>query len=172
MSANENARSTGNSPAEPALLDVLLTPHRSLSPRGFVVLMTAVCAVSFAAGLAFYIMGAWPVVGFFGLDVLLIYLAFRINYRHGRIYETLRLTRRALTVERGDHWGKVSRWRLQPAWIQVLVDDSLRHESRLTLRSHGRSVTIGTFLTAEERLDLAKALRGALTKLHCLPEPV
>lgn len=172
MSANETALSAGNSPAEPALFDVLLTPHRSLSPRGFVVLMTAVCAVSFAAGLAFYIMGAWPVVGFFGLDALLIYLAFRINYRHGRAYETLRLTRRSLTVERVDHGGTVSRWRLQPTWIQVLVDESLRHERPLTLRSHGRSVTVGAFLTAQERLELAKALRGALAKLRCLPEPV
>jgi len=172
MSVNENALSIGNSPAEPAHFDVLLTPHRSLSPRGFVFLMAAVCAVSFAAGLAFYMMGAWPVVAFFGLDVLLIYLAFRINYRHGRMYESLRLTRGALTVKRVDHWGEVSRWRLQPAWIQVLVDESPRHASRLTLRSHGRSVTIGAFLTVEERRDLAKALRGALTKLRCLPEPV
>ena len=45
--------------------------------------------VSFAAGAMFFVVGAWPVVGFLGLDLLLIYLAFRASYRSGRAYETL-----------------------------------------------------------------------------------
>ncbi len=153
------------------LFDATLTPHRSLSPRGFVILMAVICAVSFVAGMVFFLAGAWPVVGFLGLDVLLIYVAFRINYRHGRVFETLELTRQDLVVRRVDHWGKESRWRFQPVWLQVLIDEPPAHDSQLTLRSHGRSVTIGTFLTSDERLDLAKALRRALAKLRCAPEP-
>ena len=150
----------------PLLFDALLTPHRSLSPRGFMVLMAAICAFSFSAGLGFFLAGAWPVVGFLGLDVLLVYVAFRINFRHGRMYETLRLSREALTVQRVDHWGKVKRWLFQPAWLQVLIDDPPRQESQLTLRSHGRSVRVGAFLTPAERLGVAKALRRALARLH------
>jgi len=155
--------------AEPLLFDALLTPHRSLPPRGFLLLMLVICAVSFATGLLFFVIGAWPVVGFLGLDVLLIYIAFRINYRRGRMHETLQLTRDDLTVRRVDHWGGVETWRFQPAWLQVQIDDPPRHESQLTLRSHGRALAIGSFLTAEERADLAKALRRALAEARATP---
>src|SRR4026209_2898607 len=73
----------------------VLTPHRSLGPKGFMVLMGAVCAVSFGTGLLFYLLGAWPVIGFMGLDVALIYIAFRLNYRPARLSQTEPLTPRA-----------------------------------------------------------------------------
>ncbi len=153
------------------LFDVMLTQHRSLSPRGFIILMAAICLVSFSAGLGFYLAGAWPVVGFLGLDVLLIYVAFKINYRHGRAYETLHLTRDRLLIQRVDHWGEVSEWQFQPAWLQVLIDDPPRRDSQLMVRSHGKSLAIGKFLTIDERLDLAKALRAALRQVHRAPDP-
>ena len=148
--------------AEDLFFDARLTPHRSLSPRDFLVLMGAIGAVSFGAGLGFLLIGAWPVIGFMGLDVALVYLAFRINYRDGRMYETLRLSRGNLVVERVNHGGKRNTWRFQPYWLQVLIDDPPCHDSPLTLRSHGRSLSIGRFLTPAERLDLAQALRAAL----------
>ncbi len=152
-----------------AVFDVLLTPHRSLSPRGFLMLMGLVCAISFTAGLIFYLAGAWPVVGFLGLDVLLIYVAFRVNYRRADMYETLHMTPRTLTVRRVNHWGEESRWSFQPAWLQILMDDPPGHSSQLTLRSHGNSVVIGSFLTPGERLDLASALRSALAETRSVP---
>lgn len=158
--------------SEPVVFDAVLTPHRSLPPRGFVILMSAVCAVSFAAGLVFFLVGAWPVVGFLGLDVLLIYLAFRLSYRSGRCYETVSLTRAALTVSRVDARGRGRSWRFQPTWLQVVMDDPPEHHSQLTLRSHGESLSIGAFLAPEERLDLARALRRALADLRCAPRPV
>src|SRR5712671_3378683 len=87
--------------------DAVLQPHRSLSPTGFWILMAAVTGLSFAAGIAFLLMGAWPIFGFFGLDVALLYLAFRLNYRSGRLVETVRLTDRQLTVRRLHPGGKV-----------------------------------------------------------------
>ena len=87
-------------PQEPSRFSAVLTPHRSLGPKGFMVLMGAVCAVSFGTGLFFYLLGAWPVVGFMGLDVALIYVAFRLNFRALRLYETVDLTPDALTVTR------------------------------------------------------------------------
>ena len=155
--------------ARDALLELRLRPHRSLSPRGFVILMTAIGAISFTAGLAFFLAGAWPVVGFLGLDVLLIYVAFRINYRQARMYETLHLTSRSLTVRRVDPRGGETRWRFEPTWLQVLLDEPPGHGSPLTLRSHGKSLSIGGFLTAEERRDLANALRTALGEARSLP---
>ena len=153
------------------VFDALLTPHRSLSPRGFLVFMAAVCATGFAAGLLSVLAGAWPVMAFLGLVVALIYIAFRINYRHGRMHETLALTRRDLTVRRVDHRGRVASWRFHPTWLQVLIDDPPRHHSQLVLRSHGRNLVIGALLTPAERFDLAAALRRALARAKCAPRP-
>lgn len=151
------------------IFDAVLTPHRSLTPRGFLLLMVTVSGISFVAGLFFYLVGAWPVVGFLGLDVLLIYLAFHVNYRHARLREVVRLTRDDLTVQRINQWGEVKSWRFQPTWLQVLMDDPPEHHSQLLLRSHGRTLAIGDFLTPQERLDLARALRRALAKARCAP---
>ncbi|NIA71985.1 DUF2244 domain-containing protein [Pelagibius litoralis] len=146
------------------LFDAELTPHRSLPPRGFLLLMAGVSAISFGAGLLFFLMGAWPVIGFLGADVLLIFLAFKINYRRGRLAEHLQLTAGDLTVTRVWPGGRSKSWQFQTAWLQILLDDPPKHDSPLVLRSHGRSLTIGSFLTKEERADLARALRSALAE--------
>lgn len=162
----EQASTTGEElPREP-LFDAVLHPHRSLSRTGFVILMVGVSTVCFAAGVAFVSIGAWPVFGFFGLDVLLIFLAFRANYRWGRMYETVLLTEDTLTVERVSPDGRVNRWRFQPYWLRVSIDNPPRHDSALTLSSHGKALVIGAFLTPEERLELGLALREALHKLR------
>ena len=148
--------------AGPIYFDALLRPNRSLSPLGFWIVMGLIGAVSFAAGIAFSLQGAWPVVGFFGLDVALIYWAFKASYRSGRLHETVRLTDDALEVQRISPSGRVEIWRYQPYWIQVDMDNPPDHDSQLTLRSHGRSLTIGAFLSPDERLELAEALRSAL----------
>jgi len=149
---------------EPMLLDLVLYPHRSLSPQGFTILMAAIAAVSFCAGLAFFLMGAWPIVGFFGLDVALIYWAFKASYRSGRAREIIRLTPRELTVERVAPSGRRKRWTFQPYWLRVALEERPGRASRLTLRSHGREFAIGDFLTPAERDEVAAALRFALAK--------
>jgi len=149
-----------------------LAPHRSLAPQGFLLLMGSIGLISFAAGIAFYLAGAWPVVGFLGLDVLLVYLAFRINYRRGNLREILELTRDDLHVRRIDHRGRETSWHFQPYWLQVNIDEPPDHHSQLLLSSHGRSLAVGSFLAPEERLDLAQALRRALGEIRCLPHPV
>jgi uncharacterized membrane protein len=163
MNAKDNDR---------VLFDAILTPHRSLSPRGFLILISALCVVSFLGGAFFFLLGAWPVAGFLALDAALVYIAFRINYRRARMYETLRLTREALTVRRVDHRGGENRWRFQPAWLQILLDDPPASGSPLTLRSHGQSLAIGGFLTAEERRGLAEALAAALAEARSVPQIV
>src|SRR5713226_2720949 len=96
--------------AQPELFSALLTPHRSLNSTGFLVLMGFLSAVSFAAGLAFLLMGAWPVLGFFALDVLAIYWAFRINFRHAKATEEIRVTSSELCLRRVSHRGHVMEW--------------------------------------------------------------
>jgi uncharacterized membrane protein len=150
--------------SEPVLLDVMLTPNRSLPPLGFALLMGAISLVSFGAGMAFYLIGAWPVVGFLGLDVLLVYIAFKVSFHRMRAFETLRLTEQALVYERVNPAGVRKRWTFQPYWLRVEFDDPPQHASELRLRSRGHAVTVGAFLAPPERRDLAAALREALHK--------
>lgn len=153
-------------PAEPVLFDVILAPNRSLPPLGFAILMAAISLVSFGAGLAFYLIGAWPVVGFLGLDVLLVYIAFKVSFYRMRAFETLHLTEQTLVYERVNPAGVRKRWTFQPYWLRVELDDPPSHGSQLRLRSHGHAVVIGAFLAPPEREDLATALREALQKVR------
>ena len=150
-------------PAQPELFSALLTPHRSLNRAGFLVLMGFLSAVSFAAGLAFLLMGAWPVLGFFGLDVLAIYWAFRINFRDARATEEIRVTPSELRVRRVSHRGHVVEWVLNPLWVQL--DRKCHAEfgiEKLYLVSSGRRVSVARFLGADEKASFAKALTAAL----------
>jgi uncharacterized membrane protein len=144
------------------LFDAILTPHRSLPPPGFAVLTSVVAAVNIGLGMSFMLRGAWPIFAFCALDVLLFYVLFRLNYRSARMYERVRLLPDELIVERHDVGGRMRSWTFQPYWLRVAMDDPPRHDSQLVLRSHGRALTIGSFLSPAERLDLAQALRRAL----------
>jgi uncharacterized membrane protein len=149
--------------AQPKLFSALLTPHRSLSRTGFVVLMAFLSVVSFAAGLAFLLMGAWPVFGFFGLDVLVVYWAFRINFRHAKATEEISITPSELRVRRVSHRGHVVEWVLNPLWVRL---DQKTHAEfgieKLYLVSRGRRVSVANFLGADEKASFAKALTAAL----------
>jgi uncharacterized membrane protein len=148
---------------QPELFSARLTPHRSLNRTGFLVLMAFITVISFAAGVVFWWIGAWPVFGFFGLDVLVIYWAFRINFRSARAFEEISVTPSELRVRRVSHRGHVMEWVLNPLWVQL---DQKTHAEfgieRLYLVSRGRRVSIGSFLGPDEKASFAKALVAAL----------
>ncbi|MGZ5874621.1 MAG: DUF2244 domain-containing protein [Bradyrhizobium sp.] len=155
---------TGNDfDPQPELFAALLTPHRSLNRTGFLVVMAFISVVSFAAGLAFLLMGAWPVLGFFGLDALAIYWAFRINFRRAKASEEILVTPSELRVRRVSHRGHVMEFVLNPLWVQL---DRKTHPEygieRLYLVSRGRRVAIASFLGPEEKASFANALSAAL----------
>jgi len=147
---------------DPSRFSAVLTPHRSLGPKGFMVLMAAVCLVSFGTGLFFYLLGAWPVIGFMGLDVALIYAAFRLNFRALRRYETVDLTHDALTVTRVAPSGQSQSWSFNPYWVRLSVKPRIGRSSELSIASHGQRLVFASFLTDEEREDFATALSSAL----------
>src|ERR1700748_1537991 len=150
-------------PEEPELFSALLTPHRSLNRTGFIVLMGFLSVVSFAAGVAFWMMGAWPVFGFFGLDVLLVYWAFKVNFRRAKATEEISVTASELRVRRVSHRGHVAEWGLNPLWVRL--DQEGHEEFRiepLYLVSRGRRSAIANFLGPDEKASFAKALLAAL----------
>jgi uncharacterized membrane protein len=148
---------------EPTIFSAVLTPHRSLSPRGVAMLMLGLGGLSFATGMVFLLAGAWPVFGFFGLDVLLVYWAFQVSYRRARAYELVTVTPSELTVRRVNHQGRMREWTLNPVWVRL---DRVTHAEfgieRLFLVSHGRRLPIAAFLGPEEKASFALALSAAL----------
>ncbi len=148
------------SQAEPPVFEILLKPHRSLGPKGFIILIALVALVNFGAGLAFWLLGAWPVFAFCGADIVLVWLAFKYSYRQARAREYIRLERDALLVRRTDLHGREKVWRLEPYWLRVecAEDDS----AKLRVWTHGKALTLGAFLSPDERRVLARALDEAL----------
>lgn len=149
-------------PAAPPPFRAALMPYRSLSRSGFIVLMSAIGFVGFAAGTAFLMIGAWPVLGFFGLDVALVWLAFKLNYRAGRQLETIEIADGRLTLTHVDRHGRQRVTELPATWIDVRLRESVDGRTAIALASHGREHPFGGFLTDEERREFAPVLRDAL----------
>jgi uncharacterized membrane protein len=149
--------------SEPTIFSAVLTPHRSLGPTGFLIFMLVLGGISFVAGMLFLIAGAWPVFGFFGLDVLLVYWAFRVNYRSARAYEQVTVTPSELTVRKVSYHGAVREWTLNPVWVRLKRDEHAEFGvQRLFLVSGGRHLPIASFLGAREKESFASALAAAL----------
>lgn len=149
------------------LFDAVLYPHRSLSPRGVRRLIWGVGAALTAVAVYFTALGAWPVLPFFGCELLLIVWAFRANARDGRMFERLRLTPEELTVAHVRPSGRKQQHRFAPPhWLSVDLETRPGGDNALWLASHGRTLQVGRFLTPEERAGLADALRDALRQLR------
>jgi uncharacterized membrane protein len=146
----------------PLHFDAVLHPQRSLSRKGFLIVMIMVGAISFVGGMIFLMMGAWPVFGFFGLDAALIYIAFRRNFRDGERYERVSLGDDSLEVLQVAPGGAETRATFQPYWTRVLVDN----DGCLVLRSHGRTMELGRFLVEHEKESFRVALEEALREFR------
>ena len=153
----------GNPFHEPVLFEARLSPHRSLSPAGFAIVMSALAAASFAVGVSFLMIGAWPVCGFFGLDVALVWLAFRLNYRAARAYEDIRMTPNLLSVRQVSAKGTARETAFNPRWVRLeKTEDELYGVTRVALLSRGIFLIVGAFLPPLYKDELAKRLDAAL----------
>ena len=151
------------------LFTATLSPYRSLSRRGFNTLMAFFGVISFTAGMIFVNMGAWPVFGFFGLDVLLVYLAFRRNYMDARAIEQIDLSPAVLLVRKVSALGRETEYSFNPYWTRLIVDRRSHGIAGLSLVSSGRRLAIGTFLGPNERVPFANALQSALSAARAIP---
>ena len=145
-----------------------LRPYRSLGRKGFVILMTALIFLNFVAGTAFYMLGAWPVAPFLGLDVILVWWAFRKNYSDSLKEEQIEVTAHELILRRFDHDKQREELRFTRDWVKVELEEDKDRDliGRLFLRFRGERTEIGRFLGAHDRQEVADLLRGALAKPH------
>jgi len=148
--------------ASETAFEALLYPNRSLPNSGFIVLMSIVIGVNVALGVMFTLIGAWPVLVFGGLDILLVWVAFKTSYAQGRLHERVRVTPDEMLISRVLPSGHEMRWSLQPYWTDIELDDPVRHESQIKIRTKGRVMVLGSFLSPKEREAFGKRLRGAI----------
>lgn len=141
----------------------ILTPHRSLGPNGFVILMLFIGAISFLSGMMFLSIGAWPVFGFFGLDAFLVWLAFRLNYASSKSYEEVYVSRTEIIIRKVGPGKRHQEFRFNPFWVRLSVtrlpDEGV---TKLSLTTHGQTVDLGNFLNPEDRTSFASAMATAL----------
>lgn len=159
-----NASPAAEHTAPTVFFDTVLQPHRSLPPTGFYIVMAVLGVASFAMGVGFLLLGAWPVCGFFGLDVALVYLAFRLNYRGARIREWLHLSDGRFAVERTGIKGDKRRWDFQAFWLRIILEELGEDSNRLLVASHGRSLVLASFLGPAQRRALAGDIAAALAR--------
>ena len=151
------------STSAPQTFKAVLTPHRSLGPTGFVLLMAVIGVVSFIAGIAFLMMGAWPVLGFLGLDVILIYWAFRQNYRDGRSAEIIEVAKDKIILTRIDPAGNETAIDFNTYWVRLALDERSDGRSYLSFVMSEEKTRIADFLSDGERREFADVLAGELT---------
>ena len=159
-------------PERTVLLDTVLRPHRSLGSAGFRWLMGAVTAFCLFVGVVFASVGAWPVSAFVGLDLLLVFMAFRWSYDSARAHERIRLDTENLHVMQASADGRARVCALQPYWLRIDFGPSGSPDRQLRLSSRGRSIVIGAFLAPEERAACAQMLRDAIRRWRSLPPGV
>ncbi|MSP74944.1 MAG: DUF2244 domain-containing protein [Rhodospirillaceae bacterium] len=138
-----------------------LSPHRSLSPAAFKWVIRGAIAANLAIGVPMLILGAWPVMGFMGLDIWLLWWLFKRSYLDARRSETLVLTDSELLVDRVAPDGEREEHRLDAYWLRLDVT-----EERLVAISKGNRLVLGRFLSPEERLALAERLKAALADMR------
>ncbi|WP_423065674.1 DUF2244 domain-containing protein [Devosia sp. CN2-171] len=133
--------------------------------RGFRAVIVMVAVLATIPGIIFFSMGAWPIVGFMGLDVGLIAWALLAHQRDGKRYEQVTLWPDQLELKQVDGTGKETLTRFNPFYVKLVIDrDFNERTTGLHLRTGERDIEVGTFLNTDEKSSFAKAFGTALKR--------
>lgn len=142
-----------------------LTPHRSLGHKGVRIVVAVVAIISTVSSLAFFSLGAWPIIGFMGLDVLLVWWALSANMKEGKRYEEVTLWRDQLELRQVDGHGRETLTRFNPHEVKLVVDRDINERTTgLHLRTRNADIELGSFLEPDEKSSFAKAFGTALKR--------
>ncbi|PWW00187.1 putative membrane protein [Hoeflea marina] len=145
------------------VFEATLTPYRSLGRTGFTVVMILAGGVTLTQIVIFAAARAWPVVGFAGLDMVLLVGAFWLSYRSGRASEYVQVSRTNLIIRKLAPSGRATEVRFNPFWTRF---DISRHEeigiTGMLVSGQGRQTEIGSFLNPLDKESFASAFQRAL----------
>ena len=145
------------------IFSATLRPYRSLGPRGMAILIAAIGGLSLSIGTYVWWIGAWPVIGFVGLDVLAIALAFKLNACAARAFEEVEVSRAAIIVRKVTAGGRSQELRFNPQWVRLELEEAEDEGViRITLRMRDQRVPVGAFLNPRDRETFARAFDAAL----------
>ena len=145
------------------IVSAMLRPHRSLGRRGMAILIAAIAGLSLSIGTFVWWIGAWPVIGFVGIDVAAIALAFHFNARAARAFEEVKVSRAAIILRKVTASGRAHELRFNPEWVRLEVEE-LEDEGvvRVALRMRDQRIPVGAFLNPRDRETFARAFGAAL----------
>ncbi|MCE2516452.1 MAG: DUF2244 domain-containing protein [Alphaproteobacteria bacterium] len=149
-----------------------LWPHRSLSPRAFKIMMMVLGGMMLSMGLVFFLIGAWPVIGFMGLEIAVLWMAFKLNYKAAKRRENLSATSTTFRIERVSPEGQTEVDELPSPWLKARLEpntppeDNLRVQQKLIVSSHGKQAEVGSFLHASEKQDLLPEIEDMLKRVQ------
>ena len=146
------------------LYSITLKPYRSLNKIGFITMMVVLCGFSFITGIIFMKKGAWPVFGFFGLDILLVYIFFRLSYKSGKEFEVINLTKKKLIIKKYKEKKIIKTYILDANWVKIQIQNPLEHSNKLQISSKNKSIIIGSFLRLDEKIEVLQNIENALRK--------
>ena len=148
---------------EPPVFAAELTPHRSLGLKGFRILLLIAGLLSLVHIFVFVVIGAWPIVFLFGLDFLLLFGAFWLNYRSARAREEVSVSRTDVSVRKFTPTGRMTEHRFNTFWARFNIS---RHEEigivSMQISDRRRATDVGSFLNRDDRETFATALACAL----------
>ena len=161
--SSSHSHSAADSKDQSPIYDIItLWPHRSLSKRSFAILLTILGVLALAIGLGFFLIGAWPVIGFMGLELLVLYVAFRLNYRDGKASEQLLIHDKGLDLIRIAPSGKQTRTSFPSHWLRAELVPQKGRRKILALRHHHDSHEIGAFLPPAEKKSVGALINDRL----------
>ena len=149
-----------------ALLSPSVTTRLSVV-RWILVLFGGTCAL---VGIIFTALGAQPVLGFMGIEIVLLYVVYRYCVRSSRMMEQLILSGRNAMFHRIDRNGNISITSFETHWLHVDIRQTDDKSSRLILVSKGRVQEVGVFLAPTEKIKLFDTLKKVLKDLRTKPE--
>lgn len=165
MAENRTTARDGRAAAnQPATFEAVLYPNQPPPARSLVVLLAAVFGVAIGTSIGFLLAGAWPVVGFMGVELVLLAVCLIWARRVARYAEHIRLDDHGLHIKTTSGNRTLRSWRFEPYWTRVQLDETRPGETALRLSAKGRTLTIGRFLNAQERTDVAAELEAALRR--------
>jgi len=149
------------------VITISLWPYRSLSVRGFRIVIGLIALALSAVGIGFMLIGAWPVIGFLGLEIAIVWVAFKLNYRAGRLIETISINKSGVSIETIDWRGHPTHQHIDSPWVVAkLTPADSGKRRKLILTVHGKNIEIGAFLPPIEKPALAKALNDSLLRIR------
>ena len=119
-----------------------VTPHRSLSARGLRLIIGFVCAVSLCTTTLFWHLGAWPIAGFNGAEILLALFLLRAHHKSAREREVLLLSEAGFKVQRFDSRGGASELVLPAGWLNVILTERPGRVPGLYLAARGQQIEV------------------------------